>query len=300
MATTKVFSGVITALITPFKTLPTEWPSIDFETFDNLIEWQISCGVSGLVIFGTTGESATLDDSEKLELIQRAKDVIRGRVQLIAGTGSNNTKKSIELTKKVRELGIDGALAVAPYYNKPTQEGLFQHFSTIAREGELPLIVYNVPGRTGVEISVDTLSKLAKVENIVAVKQAVDSATTLMELSAAVSDKISILAGDDPLTYFVMSCGGHGVISASASVIPKEMVAITKEYERGNLQASCAAQQRVLPVIRTLFMETNPAPAKAALKHLGLIPSDTLRLPLVPVRDETRTKVISAVNALQK
>lgn len=283
--------GVLTALVTPFLESPAGSPAIDYDAWESLIEWQLASKVDGLVIFGTTGESATLEVDEKLELARRTLAIVKGRVPVIAGSGSNNTRKSIELTRELKDIGVDAALAVAPYYNKPTQEGLYQHFRTLAQEGGLPIVLYNVPSRTSVSISVETFARLAKLPEVIAVKQASDSAGELTELAAALNGNAALLAGDDPIVYVVMALGGTGVISASASVIPERMKAITDNVFNGNWEQALVKQQEALPYIHALFRETNPAPAKAALKILGRLPHETLRLPLVPVTETTRAEL---------
>jgi 4-hydroxy-tetrahydrodipicolinate synthase len=279
-----MFYGTIPALITPF----TKQLDIDYEVLEGLINWHLDSGVRGFVVLGTTGESPTISKDEKITLIKRVVHIVSGKVPIIVGTGSNCTRTSIEFTRTVKDLGVDGALVVSPYYNKPTQEGLFQHFKSVALEGGLPIVIYNIPGRTSVDISIDTFKRLAELDNIVAVKEASGSADKLIDLSATVGDKINILSGEDSLTYFVMTVGGRGVISASANVIPKEMVMITENALNGKFEESRLAQENALPVIRALFAETNPSPAKAALKMLGKIPEDFLRLPLVPVTEQTK------------
>lgn len=288
--------GTYSAIVTPFVaggSNPLDPPAVDFESLDRLVDWQLDEGVDGIVVCGTTGESATLAEKEKLDVIERVLKRVRSRrsVPVIAGTGTNNTKQSIELTKEAKRLGVDGALIVNPYYNKPTQEGLFQHFTAIADHGGLPIVVYNIPGRTSVEISTETFARLAPHPQIVAIKQAVDSVSKLIELAMVTEGKMTILAGDDPLVATVFSVGGRGVISASASVIPQQMKEITDAGLRNDMQATLAAQSRALPLINALFLETNPAPAKAALAMMGRIASDTVRLPLVQVTDTTRKKL---------
>ncbi len=291
-----MLEGTITALVTPFqKVASTEQPPLDLDALEELIHWQLECGVRGFVVGGTTGESATLEPTERIQLVKRVLEIVRRKVPVIVGTGTNCTRTSIELTKAAKELGADGALIVSPYYNKPTQEGLYQHFRAVAEQGGLPIVVYNIPGRTSVDISLDTFRRLAKLSQVVAVKEASGSADKLIDLAAHLGPRVALLAGEDSLTYFVMAARGRGVISAASNVIPKEMVAITDNWLRGDVQAALAAQCRALPVIRALFRETNPAPAKAALKILGRLPNDTLRLPLVAVQEDTRellTKVL--------
>ena len=281
--------GTYTAIITPFKTVGgVVAAEPDFAELRKLVQWQIDSGVTGLVVLGTTGESVTLTDQEKIDIVKCVVDEVRGRVAVIVGTGSNDTRKSISFSKLVCNLGVDGALAVAPYYNKPTQEGLFQHFSALARDGGLPVCLYNVPGRTSVDIRAETVARLAQVPGIVGIKESSGSAERLLELASIASESFSLLTGDDHLICFCMAAGGRGAISASANVIPKEISAIVQAGLKKNQEACLNAQVKAYPVIKALFLETNPAPAKAALQILGKINSDELRLPLVSVSDSTR------------
>lgn len=283
-----MFEGTITALVTPFKEDASAELQVDWESFDDLIEWQIACGVSGLVINGTTGEFPTLSPEERAEAVRRAVTVVKKRVPVIAGTGTNNTALSVASTQMARELGADAALVVNPYYNKPDQEGLFEHFKAVAEKGGLPVIIYNIPGRTSVEVLPATFRRLAEVPNIVAVKQAVDSASRLMEVVEAVDGKLDLLTGECSLTHLMMSVGGRGVISASANVFPEALIAITEAGLRGDFKASCQAQVRALPGIRFIFSESNPVPAKTALQLMGKIKSDAVRLPLRAASEQTR------------
>lgn len=280
-----MFSGLYTALITPFKSDGLE---IDFDEYANFLKWQLSVGINGVVALGTTAESAVLSHEEKIKIVKITVDVVNKKVPIIVGTGTNCTKTTVEFTQEVSKLGVDAALVVTPYYNKPTQAGLLAHFRAVADQGGLPVILYNIPGRTGTLIETNTLSELAHHEKIVGVKQAVDSASQLLEISSLISDKFAIYAGDDALTYFVMSIGGSGVISASANAIPERMLAIVQNALGGDMKASYQEQIRALPYINSLFKETNPAPVKAALKFMGKIKNDALRLPLVSVKSETR------------
>jgi len=276
------------AIVTPFLDEKIASPAVDFESLESLIEWLIEADVSGLVVCGSTGESATMSVEERLSVIRRSLEIVRGRVPIIAGTGTNATQESLEITRRAKALGVDAALVVAPYYNKPSQEGLYEHFRVVSEQGGLPVIVYNIPGRSVVEIATSTFRRLSKLSGIVAVKQSVDSAAKLVELAEAVGDDMVILAGDDPITFAAMSVGGKGVISASGTVIPREMLAITSAGLRGDLAECLEAQKRALPYINALFLETNPVPAKAALKIMGKIAHDNVRLPLVPASENTR------------
>lgn len=283
-----MFQGCFSAIVTPFREGSAE---LDIPALDALVEWQLESGIDGIVACGSTGEAATLDDEEKVKVIRRVCEIVKGRVPVIAGTGNNCTRHSIELTKAVQTCGVDGVLLVAPYYNKPSQEGLFRHFEAVANEGKIPVIVYNIPGRSVVEILPPTLERLSKLPGIVGVKHAVDSVSRLVEVAAALDGRASLLAGDDPMVHAVLSVGGSGVISASATVIPKTMRRITDAGRKGDLNSAFEYQKKAMPFINALFLETNPTPAKAALKILGKIPSDTLRLPLVPVTESTRARL---------
>lgn len=286
-----MFQGCISAIVTPFQSEPNGFPEIDWKSLDNLVEWQIASGIDGIVACGSTGEAATLSDSEKYSVIKRVCEVVRGRVPVIAGTGTNSTKSSLEMTQGVKALKVDGALIVAPYYNKPTQEGLFQHFATLAQSGGLPVVVYNIPGRSVVEIAPSTFRRLVDIPGIVALKHAVDSITRLVEVSDSLQGKVSLLAGDDPMVHAIYSVGGKGVISACASVFPKMMKSITEAGQRGDLADCLKHQIRALPYIQGCFLETNPVPAKTVLKMQGIIASDAVRLPLVSVSEDTRKRL---------
>ena len=282
-----MFEGMYTALVTPFIKKGADI-DIDWESYANLIDWQLESGVDGLVLYGTTGESPTLSTEEKVELTKRAIEIVKGRVPLVVGAGSNSTQSTISFVHEIEKLKIDGVLVVAPYYNKPSQEGLYQHFAAVAEASKTPLIVYNVPSRTSVDISIETFKRLAQVPNIAAVKQASDSIFNITELCLYTADKISILAGDDPSTAYLMMMGGKGVISASGSVIPKEMCEIVKASEAGDWSSAARTQKELAPKIKAIFAETNPTPAKAVLAMKKIIKSDVVRLPLVPVSESTR------------
>jgi 4-hydroxy-tetrahydrodipicolinate synthase len=289
-----MFQGSIPALVTPFN--DDNDVSLDMASFDKVIEWQLASGVDAICVCGSTGESATLTDDERIKLIKRTVEIVNGQIPVIAGTGTNCTKKSVELTKAARELGADAALIVAPYYNKPTQEGIYQHYAVISKQSGLPLIAYNIPGRSVIEMTPQTIGRLAKDKVIVAIKHAVDSASKMIDLVNETDGKIALLAGDDPLVYHLMAIGGTGVISTTAAVFPKVMLDITQPALNGNMTASLAAQRRAVPVINSLFVETNPIPAKAALQMMGIIASDNMRLPLTRATENTRNQLREVVS----
>ena len=275
-----IFEGVGTALITPFSE-----GEIDFPALERLIERQIEAGISALVIGGTTGEAATLSDEERYELYAFAKEKIGGRCPLMLGTGTNDTRVAIKHTQFAEELGCDGALLVTPYYNKGTERGVVCHYRAIAESTTLPLMLYNVPSRTGVNMSRATLENLSEVENIVAIKEASDSADRLVEI-AAMGDKMRLYAGNDTQLFTALSLGGMGVISVVSNIAPRRMMKIYKDYKTGDIPAARAEQVSLLPLIHALFTETNPAPVKHAAARLGLC-SGELRLPLYEVSSET-------------
>ncbi|MBQ8583380.1 MAG: 4-hydroxy-tetrahydrodipicolinate synthase [Clostridia bacterium] len=275
-----IFRGVGTALVTPFRD-----GKIDYLTLEGLIEAQIAAGIDALIVGGTTGEAATLEDGERYELYGFAKKKIRGRIKLIFGTGTNDTRAAVRHTRLAEELGCDGALLVTPYYNKGTEEGVYRHYLTIAEETSLPIILYNVPSRTGVNLGLNLLERLAKQENIVAIKEASDSVDRLVALSRV--EGLSIYSGNDTQIYPTLALGGLGVISVVSNILPRATARICKEYFTGNVGKSLELQKAMFPFIRTLFAETNPAPIKQIMATRGLI-SPELRLPLSEVRESTK------------
>ena len=275
-----IFRGVATALITPFCD-----GKIDYKALARLIEEQIKAEIPALVIGGTTGEVATLDDRERYELYSFAKSEISGRAKLILGTGTNDTRVAIKHTRFAEELGCDGVLVVTPYYNKGTDEGLVRHYSAIANSTELPIIVYNVPSRTGVNLSFSQLSRIAEYENVVAIKESADSQDRLVDLSV-LKDTLALYTGSDSGIYSCLSLGGLGVISVVSNLCPRITKSLTDCYFSGDFKAALATQKRLLPLIKALFAETNPAPIKYALSRLGLCENE-LRLPLCPVSSFT-------------
>ncbi len=267
--------GSIVALITPFKE-----GKIDEESFRNLIRWHLKEGTHGILVSGTTGESATLSKEEKKKLFEIALEEAKGKVPLIAGTGTNDTQKTLELTKMAEEMGMDAALLVTPYYNKPTQKGLYEHYKFIASQVKIPIILYNVPGRTGVNLLPDTTAKLSEIENIVAIKEACGDLKQVTELKLKCKEDFVILSGDDFTAYPTITLGGKGVISVAANIMPKEMAELMKSALNGDHSRALELHLYLYPLFKVLFIETNPVPAKEALYLMGMISSPEVRLPL--------------------
>lgn len=276
-----IFSGTATALITPFK-----HGKIDYAALKNIIEIQINSGIDALVIGGTTGEASTLSDYERDRLYSFSSDTINGRVPLIFGVGSNDTKKAVKYAKRAKHFGADAVLTVTPYYNKGTTDGIVYYYQKVANCTDLPTILYNVPSRTSVNLSIDTVSMLADEENICAIKESSDSADRLVEVSS-LSDKITLYAGNDTQTYTTLSLGGMGVISVLSNVHPCEVLAITNAFWRGESETSLEVQRKVLPKIRALFSETNPTPVKYAMHLMGYCEAE-VRSPLSTPTESTK------------
>lgn len=281
-----MFSGVMTAIVTPFRN-----DAVDEEGFRQLIEFQIENGVHGIVPCGTTGESATLSHEEHEQVVEIAVKQVRGRVPVIAGTGSNNTSEAVRLTAHAKKVGADGALMICPYYNKPTQEGLYRHYKKVAEAVDIPIIVYNIPGRTAVNIEPGTFARLAEIKNIVGVKEASGSMKQITEIIRLCGDALTVLSGEDYLTYPLMSVGGKGVICVVSNIAPRDMaelcnLMLADDYNRGR-----DLYYRLLPLCHAMFYETNPAPVKAALEMMGRISSGEVRLPLANMSDDNRAKL---------
>jgi 4-hydroxy-tetrahydrodipicolinate synthase len=287
------FGKVATAMVTPFD----HKGNIDFEKTTQLINYLISNGSDALVIAGTTGESPTLSTEEKLALFRHSVKVVDGRVPVVAGTGTNNTYASIELTKKAEEIGVDAIMIVAPYYNKPNQEGLYQHFKTIAESTELPVMLYNIPGRSVINMSVDTIVRLAELPNVVALKDASGDLDAMTAIIAQTSDDFALYSGDDGLTLPVLAIGGTGIISVASHIIGNEMQEMVKLYESGNPKEAAKIHQRIVPVMKSLFAAPSPTPVKTALQLKGL-DVGSVRLPLVPLTEEERQTLVSTLNTL--
>ncbi|WML39926.1 4-hydroxy-tetrahydrodipicolinate synthase [Neobacillus sp. OS1-2] len=272
------FGQVLTAMVTPFD----QQGEIDFNATKNLVNYLISNGTDGLVVAGTTGESPTLTTEEKVALFRYVVKVVDGRIPVIAGTGSNNTRASISLTKQAEEVGVDGIMLVAPYYNKPSQEGLYQHFKAIAGSTSLPVMLYNIPGRTGINMNVDTIVRLSKVSNIVSIKEASGNLDAMAEIISQTAEDFTLYSGDDGLTLPVLAIGGTGIISVASHIIGNEMQEIVNNYKNGQLKEAAAAHRRLLPIMKALFAAPNPTPVKAALNMTG-VHVGGVRLPLVPL-----------------
>ncbi len=275
-----MFSGAFTALVTPFKN-----GEVDVEALESLVEFQIEGGIDGLVPCGTTGESPTLSEEEDRLVIETVVRVTAGRVPVVAGTGSNNTASAIKYTKMAEEVGADGSLQVAPYYNKPTQEGLFRHYAAIAENTSLPLVLYNIPGRTNVTIAPETIAQLAEIPNIVGVKESTLSMNMVSDIKRLCGEEFDILSGDDPMTLPLLALGGTGVVSVASNIAPGAVSDMVAAMNSGDLARGRELHYGLLPLIRALSVETNPIPIKAAASLLGRC-SDELRLPLVSMSGE--------------
>ena len=281
-----MFTGTYTALVTPFKN-----GVVDAIALERLIKIQIKSGVDGIAPVGTTGESPTVDCEEHIRVIELAIKFAAGKIKVLAGTGANSTSEAIHLTREAEKIGADGSLQVAPYYNKPTQEGLFQHFRAIARATKLPMVLYSIPGRCGIEIGVETVGRLAReCKNIVAIKEAGGNCDRVSQLRAALGPKFEILSGDDSLTLPFMAVGADGVISVASNVVPREVVQMVDAFRRGQIRKASQLHAELYPLFKDLFIETNPIPVKAALAMMGLI-TEEYRLPLVPMNPANRAKL---------
>ncbi len=290
-----MFSGAFTALVTPFRN-----GEVDVEALENLVEFQIGQGIHGLVPCGTTGETPSMSEAEDRLVIGTVVRVANGRVPVIAGTGSNSTDMAIKYTKMAEEEGADGSLQVSPYYNKPTQEGLYRHFAAIAESTSLPIVLYNIPGRTSINISAETTARLAELPNIVGTKEATHSMDMASDIRRLCGEDFDILSGDDSLTLPLMSLGGRGVISVAANVAPAVVSDMVNALLIGDFERGRELHYDLLPLCRALFIETNPIPVKTAASILGLC-SDEMRLPMIPLAGEnldTLRRVMEETNHL--
>ncbi|MCC6140426.1 MAG: 4-hydroxy-tetrahydrodipicolinate synthase [Nitrospira sp.] len=284
-----MFTGSHVAIVTPFRK-----GKVDERALGDLIEWQIAQGTNGIVPCGTTGESATLSHEEHNRVIELTVEVVRRRVPVTAGTGSNSTDEAISLTRHAKEAGADAALLITPYYNKPTQEGLYRHYKAIAEAVDLPLVLYNIPGRTGVNMLPSTITRLASIQNIVGVKEGSGVIQQASDIVQACGDRLAVLAGDDAMTLPMMAVGGKGVITVTANIAPTEMANMVKAFTAGNLEEARRIHFQLSPLFAALFYETNPIPVKEALGMMGKIDPE-LRLPLCPMGKENRDKLMQAM-----
>ena len=280
-----MFKGSIVALVTPFAN-----GTVDLEKLRELVEFQISGGTDAIVPCGTTGEASTLDYDEHLLVVKTVVEQVKKRVPVIAGTGSNSTAEAIELTQLAKEAGVDGCLLVTPYYNKPTQEGLYRHYKAVAEGVAIPQILYNVPGRTGVNLLPETVARLAPITNIVAIKDATGSLQQASEVLALCGDQIDVLSGDDFITFPMMACGAKGVISVTANIMPTAIADLTDAFYAGDLEKARQLHLQTLKINNAMFIESNPVPVKTALGLMGKC-SDEVRLPLAPMSAANKEKL---------
>ncbi|MFI5316766.1 MAG: 4-hydroxy-tetrahydrodipicolinate synthase [Myxococcota bacterium] len=290
------FSGTYTALVTPFRTDG----SLDLDALAALVEWQIASGVDGLVPCGSTGEAATLSHEEHVRVVRHVVEVARKRVPVVAGAGSNSTREAIELTSAARSAGADAALLISPYYNKPTQEGIFQHYRAVAHETRLPIVAYNIPGRTASRIDPDTSARLSRVPGVAGLKESGADLIATSETIAQSAPGFAVLSGDDALTLPMLAIGARGAISTVANVAPAATAELTRAYAAGDHARARALHYELLPVTQSLFIESNPIPVKTALAILGRIPSATLRLPLTEISKANRDRLEAALAELPR
>jgi 4-hydroxy-tetrahydrodipicolinate synthase len=287
------WTGVGTALVTPF----TRTGALDEDAVRRLGRRQIDAGIHFLVPCGTTGESPTLTDAERIRIVELLVDEAGGRVPVLAGAGGYNTAEVVHLAGEMHKAGASGLLSVAPYYNKPTQEGLYQHFRAIAESTPLPVIVYNVPGRTGSNVEPSTLARLAPIQNIVGVKEASGNISQMCEVCRVVPDDFIVLSGDDAITLPLMAIGGRGVISVASNEVPGEIVRMVEAAEKGDFAAARSVHNRVFPLMQVNFIESNPVPVKAAMAAMGLV-NEVYRLPMCSPKAESKEKILSVLKQL--
>ena len=287
-----IFEGMATAIVTPMTA-----DGIDYDALGRFIEFQIESGINAIVVMGTTGENATIEYADQKEIIRYTVEKVAKRVPVIAGTGTNNTEHVLHNTKNACEVGADAILVVTPYYNKATQNGLYQHFVTIADASDVPVILYNVPGRTGCNLLPKTVARLAEHPNIVGIKEATGNVAQTVEILHLCGDKIDVYSGEDALTVSMMAMGGKGTISVLSNVAPREAVAMTDACRAGDFKTAAKMQCDLLPLINALFSEVNPIPAKAAVSAMGF-GEEHLRLPLTPMEDATRAVLFEEMRKL--
>ena len=284
-----MFAGSMVALVTPFKD-----GKVDRTSLEGLVEFHVEHGTSGIVPCGTTGESATLSHEEHEDVIKAVIKAVNKRVPVIAGTGSNSTEEAVRLTRAAEKSGADGALMISPYYNRPTQEGIYQHYKKVADSVGIPIIIYNIPGRTGSKIEPETLARLSEIKNVAGVKEATGSVDQAIDVIRLCGDRLAVYSGEDSLTFSLMALGGKGVISTVANIAPKEMSQLTEACLKGNWERGREFQFKLMPLIRAVFLETNPIPIKTALSLMGKCTGE-LRLPLTPMSEGALKKMKQAM-----
>ena len=288
-----MFSGSIVAIVTPFRN-----GKLDERAFGDLIEWQIANGTNGIVPCGTTGESATLTHDEHHRVVRLTVEVAKGRVPVIAGTGSNSTDEAISLTRHAKDAGADGALLITPYYNKPTQEGLYRHYKAVAEAVDMPLVLYNIPGRTGVNMLPATVARLAVMKSIVGIKEGSGSVQQASDIAQTCGDRLTVLSGDDPLTLPMMAVGAKGVITVTANVMPKEMAQLVASFQAGRIDEARRIHFALSALFAALFYETNPIPVKEALGMMGKIDPE-LRLPMCAMSADNRNQLTRVLKEMR-
>jgi 4-hydroxy-tetrahydrodipicolinate synthase len=289
------FTGTYTAIVTPFRR-----GAVAYDELRKLVNFQIKGGISGLVPVGTTGESPTVSHEEHLDIIRGTVDAARGRVPVIAGTGSNSTREAIDMTRNADVAGADGFLQVAPYYNRPTQEGLFQHFARVAEVTEKPIILYSIPGRCGVEIGVRVIERLrAKYPHVAHIKEAGGSVDRVDQIISAMGDSVTVLSGDDSLTLPFMAVGAKGVISVASNLYPREVSKLVSLALANDYPKARALHRKLYPVFKTIFIESNPAPIKLAMARAGIIGSEEVRLPLSTLTQASRVTLLASLKAFK-
>jgi 4-hydroxy-tetrahydrodipicolinate synthase len=284
-----MFSGSMVALVTPFKD-----GGVDWESLEGLVDFHLKNGTHGIVPCGTTGESATLTHQEHDDVIKAVVQAVNKKIPVIAGTGSNSTDEAVRLTREAEKSGADGALLISPYYNRPTQEGIYQHYKKVASSVGIPLIVYNIPGRTGSKIEPETLARLSEIKNVAGVKEATGSVDQAIDVIRLCGDRLAVYSGEDSLTYSLMALGGKGVISTVANATPREMSDVAQACLKGDWETGRKLQLKLIPLIRAVFIETNPIPIKTALSIMGKCGGD-LRLPLTPMAEGNLKKLRQAM-----
>ena len=287
-----MLKGSLVALVTPFT-----GGKVDEDTLRELVEFHIENGTNGIVPCGTTGESATLTHDEHRQVIKAVVEQVGGRIPVVAGTGSNNTAEAVELTKYAKEVGADAALLITPYYNKPTQEGLYLHFKAIADATKFPLVPYNIKSRTGINVETPTMARIAELPEVVAVKEASGDINQMADVYRFCGHNLNVLSGDDAMLLPLLAIGGKGIISVVNNIVPRDVADVIAAWEAGEVALAQKRFYKLLPLVKAMFIETNPIPVKTAMAMVGRIPSDEMRLPMCPMSDANRAKLQEALTA---